>query len=248
MPEIVTGKPEVLGGTEGRRAATGLGVVFTLEAAMEHLGWELRGQRVVIQGFGKVGSVVAGELAQRGAKVVGLSDVAGGVVNEDGLDLTGLGAWVSEHGFIRGFPGGDPVGRMDVLKTPCDLLIPAALERQITEDNVRDLDCRMVVEAANGPTTPEADAILAERGIPVVPDVLANGGGVTVSYYEWVQDVQREMWSATDIAERLERTLRAAMDRVLGASDRYGTDWRTAAQALAIERVAEASRLRAIYP
>jgi len=203
---------------------------------------------VVIQGFGKVGSVVAGELAQRGAKVVGLSDVAGGVVNEDGLDLTGLGAWVSEHGFIRGFPGGDPVGRMDVLKTPCDLLIPAALERQITEDNVRDLDCRMVVEAANGPTTPEADAILAERGIPVVPDVLANGGGVTVSYYEWVQDVQREMWSATDIAERLERTLRAAMDRVLGASDRYGTDWRTAAQALAIERVAEASRLRAIYP
>ncbi|MFL5906292.1 MAG: Glu/Leu/Phe/Val family dehydrogenase [Solirubrobacterales bacterium] len=248
VPEIVTGKPEVLGGTEGRRAATGLGVVFALEAALEHLGWELAGQRVVVQGFGKVGSVVAGELAQRGAKVIGLTDVAGGVVNEDGLDLTALGAWVAEHGFIRGFPGGEAVGRMDVLKTPCDLLIPAALERQITDENVREIDCKMVVEAANGPTTPEADAILAERGIPVVPDVLANGGGVTVSYYEWVQDVQREMWSATDIAARLERTLRGGMERVLNAANRYDTDWRTAAQALAIERVAEASRLRAIYP
>jgi glutamate dehydrogenase (NAD(P)+) len=248
VPEIVTGKPEVLGGTEGRRAATGLGVVFALEAAMEHLGWEISGKRAVIQGFGKVGSVVAGELAQRGAKVIGVTDVAGGVVNEDGLDLLALGSWVAEHGFIRGFPGGEEIGRMDLLKTPCELLIPAALERQITEDNARDLDCKIVVEAANGPTTPEADAILEERGIPVLPDVLANGGGVTVSYYEWVQDVQREMWSASDIANRLEKTLRSGMDRVLKAADRYATDWRTAAQALAIERVAEASRLRSIYP
>jgi glutamate dehydrogenase (NAD(P)+) len=248
VPEIVTGKPEVLGGTEGRRAATGLGVVFALEAAMEHLGWEIRGKRVVIQGFGKVGSVVAAELARRGASVIAVTDVAGGVANEDGLDLMALGSWVAEHGFMRGFPGGEPVGRMDLLTTPCDLLIPAALERQITEDNARDLDCQMVVEAANGPTTPEADAILEERGIPVLPDVLANGGGVTVSYYEWVQDVQREMWSASDIANRLEKTLRSGMDRVLNAADRYGTDWRTAAQALAIERVAEASRLRSIYP
>src|SRR3954447_9074205 len=149
VPEIVTGKPLVLGGTEGRRAATGLGVVFALEAALEHLGWELAGQRVVVQGFGKVGSVVAGELAQRGAKVIGLTDLAGGVVNEGGLDLTALGAWVAEHGFIRGFRGGEAVGRMDVLKTPCDLLIPAALERQITDENVREIDCKMVVEAAN---------------------------------------------------------------------------------------------------
>jgi len=248
VPEIVTGKPIVLGGTEGRRAATGLGVVFALEAAMEHLEMELPGKSVVVQGFGKVGSVVALELARRGAKVIGVTDVAGGVVNEDGLDLGALGAWIAEHGFIRGFPGGDKVGRMDVLKAPCDLLVPAALERQITEENVRDIDCKLIVEGANGPTTPEADAILAERGIPVVPDVLANGGGVTVSYYEWVQDVQREMWSAESIAERLEKTLRAGMARVLEAADRYGTDWRTGAQALAIERVAEASRLRAIYP
>ena len=248
VPEIVTGKPAVLGGTEGRRAATGLGVVFALEAALERLEWELPGQRVVIQGFGKVGSVIAVELARRGAKVVGLTDVAGGIVNEEGIDLESLSAWVAEHGFIRGFPGGEKVGRRDLLTTPCDLLIPAALERQITEENAGEIDCRMVVEAANGPTTPEADAILAERSIPVLPDVLANGGGVTVSYYEWVQDVQREMWSVEAIAGRLERTMRAGMDRVLAASERYGTDWRTAAQALAIERVAEASRLRAIYP
>jgi glutamate dehydrogenase (NAD(P)+) len=248
VPEIVTGKPPVLGGTEGRKAATGLGVVFALEAALEHLAWRLPGQRVVIQGFGKVGSVIAMELTRRGAIVIGVTDVAGGIVNDDGLDLDSLSAWVAEHGFIRGFPGGEPVGRLDLLATPCDLLIPAALERQITEENARDLDCRMVVEAANGPTTPEADAILAERGIPVVPDVLANGGGVTVSYYEWVQDIQREKWSLDAIATRLEATMRDGMHRVFAAAERYGTDWRTGAQALAIDRVAEAARLRAIYP
>jgi glutamate dehydrogenase (NAD(P)+) len=248
VPEIVTGKPAVLGGTEGRRAATGLGVIFALEAVMEHLGWEVAGQRAVIQGFGKVGSVIADELVRRGASVVAITDVAGGVANEAGLDIAELHAWVAEHDFIRGFPGGERVGRLDVLKTPCDLLIPAALERQITDENAAELDCRMVVEAANGPTTPEGDRILAERGIPVVPDVLANGGGVTVSYYEWVQDVQREMWSAEQIAERLERKMRAAMTRVLDAAESHSRDWRTAAQALAIERVAEASRLRAIYP
>ncbi len=248
VPEIVTGKPPVLGGTEGRRAATGLGVVFTTEAAMQHLGWELVGKRVVIQGFGKVGGVIADELAQRGAKVIGVTDVAGGVANEDGLDLKALHAWVGEHGFIRGYPGGDPVGRLDVLELPCDLLIPAALEQQITGENARDLDCAMVIEAANGPTPPEGDEILAERGIPVLPDVLANAGGVTVSYYEWVQGMQREKWSSEVIADRLERRMHSAMARVVEAAERHSVDWRTAAQALAIERVAEASRLRAIYP
>jgi len=248
VPEIVTGKPPVLGGTEGRRAATGLGVVFALEAAMEHLGWELEGRRVVLQGFGKVGAVIADELVRRGARVVGVADVAGGVVNEDGLDLQALTAWVGEHGFIRGFPGGERVGRREVLLVPCDLLIPAALEQQITEDNAEDLDCKLLVEAANGPTTPEGDEILARRGIPVVPDVLANAGGVTVSYYEWVQGMQREKWSSAAIAERLEQRMRSSMGRVIGSADRLGTDWRTAAQVLAIERVAEASRLRAIYP
>jgi glutamate dehydrogenase (NAD(P)+) len=248
VPEIVTGKPPVLGGTEGRRAATGLGVVFATEAAFEHLGWELDGKRVVVQGFGKVGSVIAAELRDRGAKIVATTDVAGGVTNENGLDLDALTAWVAEHDFIRGFPGGEALGRLDVLEVPCDILIPAALEHQITEENAPRLDCQIVVEAANGPLTPEADEILAQRGIPVVPDVLANGGGVTVSYYEWVQDVQREMWSGDEIATRLRRTMRAAMKRVLDAAATSGADWRTAAQVLAIQRVAEASRFRSIYP
>ncbi len=248
VPEIVTGKPVVLGGSEGRQAATGLGVVFATEATLDHLGWELAGQRVVVQGFGKVGAVIAAELRSRGATIVAVTDVAGGIANEDGLDVQALEAWIAEHGFMRGFPGGEQVGRMEVLEVPCDLLVPAALEQQITDENAARLDCRLVVEAANGPTTPEGDAILAERGIPVVPDVLANGGGVTVSYYEWVQDVQRQKWTSEAIAEQLERTMRTGMQRVLEAADRYGADWRTAAQALAIERVAEASRLRAIYP
>jgi glutamate dehydrogenase (NAD(P)+) len=247
VPGIVTGKPEALGGTEGRRVATGLGVVFCVEAALEHLGWDLAGQRVVVQGFGKVGGVIAGELAERGARLVAVADVSGGVVNESGLDVDALAAWIQEYEFLRGFPGGDGVGRRDVLTVPCDILIPAALERQITEENVAGIDCRLVVEAANGPTTPEADRALAERGIPVVPDVLANAGGVTVSYYEWVQDIQRERWSAQDVIKRLEGQMRAAADRVLNAKG-YGPDWRTAALSIGIERVAEASRLRAIYP
>jgi glutamate dehydrogenase (NAD(P)+) len=247
VPEIVTGKPEVLGGTAGRRVATGLGVVFALEAVLDHLGWRVDGQRVVVQGFGKVGAVVAHELVKRGAIVIGLSDVAGGVVDEDGLDVEAVAEWVAENGFIRGFPARRKLGRMDVLQTPCDILVPAALERQITAGNARAIDCRLVIEAANGPTTPEADGILADRGIPVVPDILANGGGVTVSYYEWAQDVQRESWSAEDVAARLEGQMRGAVRKVMEA-DGYGSDWRTTAQAVAIERVAEASRLRAIYP
>jgi glutamate dehydrogenase (NAD(P)+) len=246
VPGIVTGKPETLGGTAGRGPATGLGVVFCTEALMEHLGWNLADQRVVVQGFGKVGAVIATELAKRGARIVGISDVAGGLVNESGIDVDSVVAWVQERGFVRGFAGGDPVGRREVLNTPCDILIPAALEQQITQENARDLDCRAIVEAANGPTTPEADRILAERGIPVLPDVLANAGGVTVSYYEWVQDIQREAWSAEDVISRLESQIRDAARRVL-ETDRFG-DWRTAALALGIERVAEASRLRAIYP
>ena len=247
VPEIVTGKPEVLGGTHGRRTATGLGVVFCLEAVLEHLGWDIADQRVAIQGFGNVGSVIAIELARRGARVVGVSDVAGGVVNADGLDVSELVAWVAEHRFLRGFPGGAAVDRAELVLAPCDILVPAALERQITADNAGALDCRLVAEAANGPTTPEADRILAERGIPVVPDILANGGGVTVSYYEWAQDVQRETWSDEEILTRLETQMRAATQRVLEA-DAFAPDWRTIAQGLAIERVAEASRMRAVYP
>jgi glutamate dehydrogenase (NAD(P)+) len=223
-------------------------VVFCIEAVLEHLSLPLEGQRVVVQGFGNVGSVLARELHARGAVIVGVSDVTGGVVAERGLDIEALLAWVSEHRFLRGFPGGGAVSRTEVLEASCDLLVPAAVERQITEANAGRLDCRVVIEAANGPTTPEADALLAERGILLVPDVLANAGGVTVSYFEWVQDQQKIAWNADEIATRLRSQLRDSFGRVIEFADRTHVDWRTAAQAVAISRVAEAARLRAVYP
>jgi glutamate dehydrogenase (NAD(P)+) len=248
VPAIVTGKPEVLGGTAVRRDATGLGVVICLEAILEYLGWELSGSRVALQGCGKVGAVAAREVARRGARIVAVTDVAGGVANERGLDLDALDRWVGGSRFIRGFPEGEPLTREQALTVPCDLLIPAALEHQITADNAAELDCKLVLEAANGPTTPEADRILGERQIPVVPDLLANGGGVAVSYYEWAQDIQREAWTAEHVLERLRRQINDSVARVLAAAERWGVDWRTAAQGVGIEPVAEASEMRAVYP
>ena len=248
VPEIVTGKPLVLGGIVGRQFATGLGAVYCTESVLERMGWELAGLRVVVQGFGNVGAVVARELTDRGAVLVGISDVTGGVASPDGLDPNALNTWVGEHRFLRGFPGGEPVERGEVLQIPCDILIPAALERQITADNAALVDCRLIVEAANGPTTPEADRILADRGIPVVPDVIANAGGVTASYFEWAQDQQKYLWDSDAVAQRLRAQLRAGIERVFVAADRFEVDWRTAAQVVAIERFAAATRLRAIYP
>jgi glutamate dehydrogenase (NAD(P)+) len=248
VPEIVTGKPLVLGGTEGRDIATGLGVVYCVEELMQAAGERVDSQRVIVQGYGNVGGTVVRELAQRGATIVGVSDVTGGVVDPDGLDVTAIDAWVSEHRFLRDFPGGEEVSRRAVLEQECDILIPAAVEQQITEKNADRIACRWVVEGANGPTTPEADEILARRGIDVLPDVLANAGGVTVSYFEWVQDQQKLAWQGAEVAARLRMQLDDAFARVHQAKERRGTDWRTAAQAVAIERVADASRLRTIYP
>ena len=248
VPEIVTGKPLVLGGTEVRDVATGLGAVFCMEAVLKGRGEAIEGQRVVIQGLGDVGSVIARELASRGAVILGLSDITGGVCSEDGLSVEDVLTWIGEHRFLRGFPGADEVGRSEVLETPCDILVPAALEGQVTAANAPLLDCSLVFEAANGPLTPEADEILAERGIEVIPDVLVNAGGVTVSYFEWVQDQQKYSWQGEEIVERLRLQLQEALGRVIEARDGYGVDWRTAAQAVAIERVAEATRLRTIYP
>jgi glutamate dehydrogenase (NAD(P)+) len=248
VPEIVTGKPPVLGGTTERRPATGLGVVYVVEGMMERLGWSLRDQRIVVQGFGNVGEVAAAELHAIGATVVGISDATGGIVNPDGIDVDAAVEHVRAHAGLAGFAGGEAVGRSEVLETPCDILIPAALERQITAENAARLQCRLVVEAANGPTTPEAEDILAARGIQVVPDILANAGGVCVSYFEWVQDQQKFSWDAIEIQERLRRQMRTALTQVWDAAQRHQTDWRTAAMTVAVERVAEAARLRAIYP
>jgi glutamate dehydrogenase (NAD(P)+) len=250
VPEIVTGKPPVLGGTTERRPATGLGVVYVIEGMMERLGWSLREQRVVVQGFGNVGEVVANELRAIGATVVGLSDATGGISGPDGIDVEAATEWVREHGGLEGFTGEGtkPIGRSEVLELDCDILVPAALERQITAENADQLACRIVVEAANGPTTPEAEAILATRGIHIVPDVLANAGGVCVSYYEWVQDQQKFSWDAIEIQERLRRQMRTALAKVWDAAQARDIDWRTAALTVAVARVAEAARLRAIYP
>jgi glutamate dehydrogenase (NAD(P)+) len=248
VPEIVTGKPPVLGGTEARRPATGLGVVYVTEGVLERLGWPIREQRFVVQGFGNVGRVAARELHDLGAKVVAVSDAGGGVANPEGLDVPALERWVDEHGSVDGFAGGMAVGRTEVLEVECDVLIPAAIEQQITEENADRLRCRLVVEAANGPTTGEAEAMLAERGIRVVPDVLANAGGVCVSYFEWVQDIQRYSWDYIELQERLRRQLRAALAKVWVAAGELDCSWRTAALSVAVRRVAEAARLRGVYP
>ncbi|MGH2838193.1 MAG: Glu/Leu/Phe/Val family dehydrogenase [Thermoleophilaceae bacterium] len=248
VPEIVTGKPLVLGGTEGRDIATGLGVVYCIEELMDTAGEQLDQQRVVVQGLGNVGGTVVRELVQRGATIVGVSDVTGGIAKPDGLDIPAVKEWLDEHRFLRDCPAGTAVGRREILEQPCDILVPAAVEQQITTDNADRIDTRWVVEGANGPTTPEADEILASRGIVVLPDVLANAGGVTVSYFEWVQDQQKLAWHGAEVAARLRMQLDDAFARVREAKDERGTDWRTAAQAVAIERVADASRLRTIYP
>jgi glutamate dehydrogenase (NAD(P)+) len=247
-PGIVTGKPVVLGGTEGRKAATGLGATICAEAMMKRLDRPMQDARIAIQGFGNVGSVIAKETQDRGAIVVALCDVSGGVVNPNGIDVDQALAWVVENRFLRGFPGGAATTRLGMLETPCDVLFPAALECQITGENAGRLDCGLIVEAANGPTTPEADAILAERGIPIVPDILANAGGVTVSYFEWAQDQQRYSWQADEVAARLRSHLEEAMGRIAEAASRFDVGWRQASQAVAIARLAEAARLRSVYP
>ncbi len=248
VPEIVTGKPAVLGGTEGRQPATGLGAVYALEALLEREGHSLRDRRVVIQGFGNVGAVIARELHERDARVIAVSDLYGGIVNRDGLDVPAVARWHEDHGRLAGFAEADHVGRTEILELDCEILVPAALERQITAENAPRLQCELVLEAANGPTTPEAERVLERRGIAVLPDVLVNAGGVTVSYYEWVQSHQKYAWDLVEIKDRLRMQMRTALGRVLDAAQRLDVDYRTAALSVAIERVSEAAKLRAVYP
>ncbi len=243
-PGIVTGKPLALGGSPGREAATGRGVsIITREACLE-FGIELKGARVAIQGFGNVGSWTAKLLAEMGAKVVAVSDFSGGLYSSDGLPVEDLFRHAATTRTIGGFGSGEAISNEDLLGLDCDILIPAALGGAITQENARDVKTRMVVEAANSPITTIADAILEERGIPIVPDILANAGGVTVSYFEWVQNVQVFTWDEARVNEQLEKIMSRAYQRVISVMRQKKVVMRTAAFCIAIERVAEAERLR----
>ncbi len=248
VPEIVTGKPVSLGGSLFRREATGAGVVMVIERACERLGWTLAHQRCVVQGFGNVGGIAALELASKGATVLAVSDVAGGVYSEQGIDVAAAQEWVREKGTLADFPGTEPVTNDELLELPCDMLVLAALEDQLTADNAPRIETRLVVEGANGPTSIEADAILADRGILILPDVLTNAGGVTVSYFEWVQDLGRLFWTRNEIRARLAEKLADAFDRVWELSDAKGISLRQAALVAGINEVAGALKARGIYP
>jgi glutamate dehydrogenase (NAD(P)+) len=248
VPEIVTGKPVSIGGSVFRHEATGAGVVMVIERACARLGWQLHGLRCVVQGFGNVGGIAATELAEKGARVVGVSDVWGGVAADDGLDVPTLHEHVRVYGRVEGFPGARALTGAELLEFDCDVLVLAAREDQVTAANAAELRCRLVAEGANGPTSVAADAILAARGIPVLPDVLTNAGGVTVSYFEWVQDIGRFFWDRDEIRRRLAEKLGDAFDRVWALSERGGLSLRDAALVAGIREVAAALEARGMYP
>jgi glutamate dehydrogenase (NAD(P)+) len=248
VPEVVTGKPISIGGSVFRSEATGAGVVMVIDRACHRLGWNLAEQGVVVQGFGNVGGVAARELAGRGAKLLAVSDISGGVYSPDGLDYFDLRTWVDAHGTLAEYPDVDRVSNSELLELPCDILVLAALEEQLTAENAPRVQCRLVAEGANGPTTIEADEILAERGILVLPDVLTNAGGVTVSYFEWVQDLGRLFWDREEIRAKLADKLSDAFDRVWNLSEQQQLSMRSAALVGAIREVAAALDARGIYP
>lgn len=248
MPAVVTGKPLSIGGSAGRREATGRGVMITAREAAKLRGVPFAGSRVAVQGFGNVGSVSAYLMHDEGCKVVAVSDVRGGIHNPDGLDPRAVLDYVKETGGVEGFPGSAPVSNAELLELPCDFLVPAAIEGQITGENAARIKAKVVVEGANGPTTPDADEILQERGVFVVPDILANAGGVIVSYFEWVQDLASFFWSEVEINERLERIMKQGFDGVVGLAKQQEIDLRTSALLFAVRRVANALMTRGIYP
>lgn len=244
---VVTGKPVAMGGSLGRREATGRGVMIVARESAKHLGFDLKGSRVAVQGFGNVGSIGAQLMAENGARIVGVTDWKGGVQNDKGLDIPKLQEWVATHKSVAGFPGGDALSAADLFKLNVDILVPAALEKQITDQNVSDIKAKLIIEGANGPTTPEAHKILHERGVFVVPDILANAGGVSVSYFEWVQDRHGYFWSEKEVNERLEAKMCEAFNVVLETSLKYKVDMRVAAYIVAINRVAIVTKLRGMY-
>jgi glutamate dehydrogenase (NAD(P)+) len=248
VPGVVTGKPVSLGGSEGRQDSTARGTVYCLEDSLKHLGKQLPDQRVAIQGFGNVGSAAARLLVEAGARVIAVSDVSGGIHSERGLDINAVLRWNAEHGAVCGFPGARDISNPELLELDCDVLIPAALENQITAANASRIKATVIAEAANGPTTPDADDILEARGVFMIPDILCNAGGVTVSYFEWVQDLNRDHWTETVVNAKLREIMDRSFGEVLAMATRESCDMRTAAYLLAVDRVASATALRGLYP
>jgi glutamate dehydrogenase (NAD(P)+) len=248
VPEIVTGKPVALGGSLFRHEATGAGVVMVIERCCRRLEAHLAEQRCVVQGFGNVGGIAAQELHDKGARVVAVSDVSGGVHDENGLDISELRAYAEEHGSLADYDKAERVTNEELLELPCDILVLAAREDQVTGENAGRIHAKVIAEGANGPTSVEADAILAERGIMVLPDVLTNAGGVTVSYFEWVQDLGRLFWDRNEIRAKLSEKLGDAFDRVWTLSEEQGLSLRSAALVAGIREVGAALTARGIYP
>lgn len=249
VPSIVTGKPVGIGGSVGRREATGRGVGYLVNRAMDTIGLGANKATAVVQGFGNVGSVAAHSLTRYDVKVIAVSDAFGGVFNAKGLDVRKLEAHVAGARTVVGFPEAEPITNEQLLLTPCDILVPAALERQITATNAAKIQCRILAEGANGPTTPDADAILDQRPeIFIIPDILCNSGGVVVSYFEWVQDLQSFFWSESDVTDKLFRILESAFAQTLALSRKQKVSMRTAALTLGISRVREAKQIRGLFP
>lgn len=249
IPAVVTGKPIAIGGSVGREYATGLGVTYVTRALLkQRFGRGLEDLKVAVQGFGNVGSWTARTMHERGAQVVAVSDQYGGIYNSKGLDLRRLTYYVNEHQTVTGYPGADAISNQELLEAKVDVLVPAALEGQITKENAGRINATIIAEGANGPTSPEADVILNERGITVIPDILCNAGGVVVSYFEWVQSLQSFFWDEGEVRRAMEKKLLDNLDAVLGVMVRRKCDMRTAAYTIAIDRIVEAVQLRGFYP
>jgi glutamate dehydrogenase (NAD(P)+) len=247
-PEVVTGKPVELGGIAGRREATGRGVTYCIMEAMHELGLKPAESTAVVQGFGNVGSVVCQELAQRGVRIIAVGDRYGAIHIPRGLDVAALTRHVAEGKLLRDFPGAEPMAPEELLTTPCTVLVPAALERVITAANAGQIRCRILAEGANGPTTPDADAILAGGDVYIIPDVMCNAGGVTVSYFEWVQDIQQFLWTEQQVNDKLRELMQKAFHRVRALARSRQLSMRTAALILGVEKTAQEKERRGLYP
>ena len=248
VPEVVTGKPIEVGGSEGREEATGRGVAICAREAAKHLGVDMQNLRVVIQGFGKVGKAAANILQQMSCKIIAVSDSNGGIFNRKGLDLTAVLEYKEKTGQLSGFKDGADITNDELLELECDILVPAALENQITKENASDIKAKVIVEGANGPSTPDAREILNKRGVFIVPDILANAGGVVVSYFEWIQNLHREHWSEKEVNQKLEEKMVEAFKDVLKTAKEYAVNMATAAYILGIKRIVNAYDRLGLFP